>query len=361
MDAIRFFFGANTKNGFVGFHKTDLYDPRDGWVAYLIKSGAGTGKATFMRRVQQELNARGLETESLCCSSDPASLDAVVCPEIKLCVIDATAPHILEPYAYGECEQLVPFGCCLRAEIALSQSAEWFEAADACTAAHARCCRFLASAGNLLDNNRLLAQATVNNAKIDTVAARLVDKECKKQTNGKETRRFLSAVTPEGYVFLKDTACALCPKLYVIEDEYGAVNVRFMTALREQLLKAGQQIITCYSPLLPDTPSHILVPSVGVGFLSSNGRETVDFPVFRRLHASRFQDTDALRTKKQQLRFNRRAASEMLREAIRCSEDAKAHHDRMEALHIAAMDWDMWQRLADETTNSILRIAESRT
>ena len=360
MDATRFFFGANTPSGFVGFHKTDLYDPRDGWVAFLIKSGAGTGKATFMRRVLSELTANGLEAETIYCSSDPSSLDAVVFRDIKLCVMDATAPHVLEPYAYGECEQLVPFGCCLRADVTLTQTDEWFEAADACAAAHARSCRFLSAAGSLLDNNRLLAQHALNGAKTDAVAARLATRECDCGESPRETRRFLSAVTPDGYVFFKETAAALCPRLYVLEDEYGAVRARFMASVRERLLQEGQEIVTCFSPLSPNAPSHILVPSAGVGFLTSDSRETVDFPVYRRLHASRFTDNDALREKKQQMRFNRRAAAEMLSEAVRCAADAKAHHDRMEALHIAAMDWDKWQAIADETMADILWIAKAR-
>ncbi len=361
-DPIRFFFGANTPNGFVGFHKTDLYDPRDGWVTYLIKSGAGTGKATFMRRVLDELSAKGLDHESIYCSSDPDSLDAVVFPTVKLCIIDATAPHILEPIAYGECEQLVPFGCCLQSSKTLAQTDEWFDAADACAASHARCCRFLAAAGSLLENNRLLANSTLNADKLDSFITRLATRECASHSSetGHETRRFLSAVTPRGYVFFVETAAALCPKLYVIEDEYGAVSARFMSALRDRLLEAGQSILTCFSPLTQDTPAHILVPSLGVGFMTSNSRETVDFPVYRRLHASRFLDTDQLRGKKQQLRFNRRAASEMLGEAIQSAADAKRHHDRMEALHIGAMDWEKWSQIADDAMRDIHAVVEKR-
>lgn len=359
-ESIRFFFGANTPVGFTGFHQTDLYDPRDGWVAFLIKSGAGTGKATFMRRVLNELTVQGLEAEAVYCSSDPDSLDAVVFPTIKLCVVDATAPHIIEPLAYGECEQLVPFGCCLCPAQTLTQTAAWFEAADACTAAHARCCRFLAAAEQLLANNRLLAQSVMNVDKIDAVAHKLAQKEAVLSDNPFETRRFLSAVTPQGYVFFKDTATILCQKLYVLEDEYGAVSTRFMTTLRHHLSELKQEMITCFSPLTPDVPSHILLPSAGVGFLTSNSRETIDFPVYRRLHTARFVDNERLRTKKQQMRFNRRAAADMLREAVQSAADAKAHHDRMETLHVAAMDWDAWQRMADDAMASILWVVSSR-
>ena len=56
---IRFFMGGkHPPGGFVGY-LDDLYDPADGWRAYLIKSGPGTGKASLMRRVLERMTDRG--------------------------------------------------------------------------------------------------------------------------------------------------------------------------------------------------------------------------------------------------------------------------------------------------------------
>lgn len=89
---VRFFLGANTPVGFVAYLE-DLYDPRGGWRAYIIKSGPGTGKASLMRAVLEAMTARGLQAEAVHCSSDPGSLDAVLIPSLKACIIDGTAPH----------------------------------------------------------------------------------------------------------------------------------------------------------------------------------------------------------------------------------------------------------------------------
>lgn len=72
---IRYFLGANTPTGFVGY-TDDLYDCRGGWRAFLIKSGPGTGKNTLMRAVLDAMTAHGEEAQTICCSSDPHSLDA---------------------------------------------------------------------------------------------------------------------------------------------------------------------------------------------------------------------------------------------------------------------------------------------
>ncbi len=358
-----FFFGANTPQGFGGFHKTDLYDPRDGWAAFLIKSGAGTGKATFMREILKEATARGLETVVYPCSSDPDSLDAVVLPRQKLCVIDATAPHVIEPTAYGECEQLVPFGCCLRAEQTLAQADAWFDAADACAAAHARCCRFLASAAGLLDNNAMLATKGMYTDKVTALAARLVTRECGRagEEKGCVTRCFFAVVTPKGIRHCFESAAALCPKLYVLQDEYGAVAPLFMRTIVEGATAAGQNVIEGFDAWHPHTATHVLIPSLGVGFLTADSRHPLEEPVYRRIHAARFVPSEALVEKRQQMRFNRRAANELLEEAVRASAEAKSHHDRMEALHIAAMDWDLWRDIADRAAENFWRIADGRT
>ena len=357
-----FFFGANTPKGFVGFHRTDLYDPRDGWVSFLIKSGAGTGKSTFMNCVLQKLTALGYPPECVLCSSDPSSLDAVVCRELKLCVADATAPHVIEPTAYGECEQLIPFGCCLKPDEALSQADAWFEAADACQQGHVRCCRFLQAASVLLENNRRLQEHALRGDKLSAAVKRLASKEfpAVSQTKGRITRRFLSAVTPNGHVFLKDTPTALCPRLYVLLDEYGAVASALINQLCDAAVSAGHDVTLCPCPLLDNAYEHLLIPSLGVGFLTSNSYHTVDYPVFRRIHASRFTDTDRLREKKQQLSFNRRAADDLVSAAVRAAADAKHSHDRMEQLHSAVMDWETYRVIADDALDTVCRIAKSR-
>jgi len=359
LDPVRFFLGANTPTGFTGFHQTDLYDPRQGWVAFLIKSGAGTGKSTFMRKMQDTLRRLGHDCESVICSSDPSSLDAVVVPSLKLCIFDATAPHILEPTAYGECEQLVPFGCCLRPEITLAQTDAWFEAADSCAAAHARCCRFLYAAQSLLDTSRRLVASGFNADKAVAAAERLTRRECgpKRDGQGRAIHRFLSAVTPQGHLFLSDTAATLCPRLYILEDEYGVVSQTMMPKIASDAVAAGFDTILCPCPLHPqDGPEHVLIPSLGVGFLTSNRFHKIDMPVYRRIHASRFLDPAVIAAHKQQLRFNRRAAAALIGEAVEASVAAKEHHDRMEALHKQAMDWEEWERIAERTTATILRL-----
>ncbi len=345
---IRFFMGANTPGGFVGY-LDDLYDPAGGWRAYLIKSGPGTGKASLMRRVLERMTDRGLEAEAVLCSSDPGSLDGVIFPELKACIIDATAPHIIEPKYWGAVEQIVNLSACMDAGRLHQHVTEIMEATAVCSALHARCRKFIGAAASLLGDSARIAAEYTDEGKILRSAARIAGREFAGRADsaegrsgpGKETRRFLSAVTPQGMVVFHGTLQALCPRIYSIEDEHGAASRLLLAELRRRALEAGLDVISCSCPLFPaEKLEHLLIPSIGVGFTTSNPWHKADFPVFRRIHAARFTDTEGLRSRRQLLSFNRRAAKELLSEAVSIAGEAKAAHDAMEAFNIAAMDWE---------------------
>ena len=338
---VRFYLGANTPVGFVGYLE-DLYDPGEGWQAYIIKSGPGTGKASLMRAVMTAMAERGEEPEAIYCSSDPRSLDGVLFPQRKICILDGTAPHVIEPKYWGAVEQIVNLSDCMDGELLHQQAGAIIAATDACSAIHARCRKFIGAAASLLgDSARIVMEAT-DGDKISRTAARIAAREfgCHAPVAGKERRRFLSAVTPEGIVTFHETIQALCPRIYAIEDEYGAASRILLAELRQRALDAGLDIISCACPLAPhDKLEHLLIPSLGLGFTTSNGWHKADFPVYRRVHAARFTDGEGLRSRRQVLSFNRRAARELLNEAIQIAADAKAQHDRMEQFNIRAMDW----------------------
>lgn len=351
---VRFYLGANTPVGFVGY-LDDLYSAADGWQAYIIKSGPGTGKASLMRAVMNTMAELGQEPEAIYCSSDPRSLDGVLFPQLKIGIMDGTSPHIMEPKYWGAVEQIVNLSDCMDGEMLHKQYKEIIAATDACSGMHARCRKFIGAAASLLSDSARIVMEFTDADKVARTAARIAAREFGSHSSqtGKETRRFLSAVTPEGIVTFHETIQALCPRIYAIEDDCGAASRMLLADLRQRALDAGLSIITCACPLAPhDKLEHILIPSLGLGFTTSNQWHKADFPVYRRVHAARFTDGEGLRSKRQILSFNRRAARELLNEAIQISADAKALHDKMEQFNIRAMDWEK----ADALTRQVVKI-----
>ena len=100
-----FFLGATTPAGFKGYFEPLRREP--GMQMYLIKSGPGCGKSTLMKRLARAAEQNGLLTQRIHCASDPDSLDGVILPGQHRAIVDATAPHVVEPDAPGADEVVV--------------------------------------------------------------------------------------------------------------------------------------------------------------------------------------------------------------------------------------------------------------
>ncbi|MCK1995644.1 hypothetical protein MPH47_00170 [Psychrobacillus psychrodurans] len=67
-----------------------------------IKGLPGSGKSSFMKKFGEEAKLHGLDVRYIWCGLDANSVDGVVLPQLQLCVVDATSPHIYEPERDGD-------------------------------------------------------------------------------------------------------------------------------------------------------------------------------------------------------------------------------------------------------------------
>jgi ABC-type lipoprotein export system ATPase subunit len=82
--------GGNTSQGFYSFFDSVLHNMDR---IFIIKGGPGTGKSTLIRLVGMAMVDRGHDIEYLHCASDNDSLDGVVMTDLKVAIVDGTAPH----------------------------------------------------------------------------------------------------------------------------------------------------------------------------------------------------------------------------------------------------------------------------
>lgn len=338
---IKFFLGTNSPTGFVSrFNK--VYDSQKDWRVYIIKGGPGTGKSGFMKRISKELTDCNVKVEHIFCSSDPKSYDAIILPEHKVYIVDGTAPHVLEPKFPGAVEVILNFGEFFNEGSLYENRQEIITLSKKCEALHERAMRFLGAAGSLINDTYRLALDCTDIEKILRYAVKLSLREFKPASDkkGHENIRFLSAITPEGIMTFNDTASLLCERLFVIKDEWGASSRVLLSQLRSLALNAGYDIITCYCPLAPiEKIEHMFIPSLSLGFVTSNHWHSFDLPSYRTIHAQRFTDYEQIKIRKQRISFNKRAASELIKEASRNMEQALSTHDELEKYYINSMNF----------------------
>ncbi len=351
-----FFAGVSSADGYCS-HLGEIYKPDGAWRAYIIKGGAGMGKSTMMKRVARALSAAGIAAWHAPCPSDPDSVDAVVFPEIKACLMDATAPHTVNPVYPEVCEITVNLGdCCDHAKIA-GYADEIISVSKQSSLLYSRASRYIAAASSLLaDSYRVAADATDMRRAAEYgahIAARLMP-----QSTGQaaESIRFLSAVTPKGHIFLADTLTSMCERLVVIEDEYGAVSRAIMSAVRMTALRLGYSIICCMCPFAPnEKPEHIIVPELKLGFTTQNQYLKTSSEE-RRIHARRFMSAPLISKHRERLSFNRRAVRELISGIAATVAEAKALHDGIEGCYIDCMDFDA----VEQRTNTVIADLLSR-
>ena len=346
--SVSFFMGANTPMGFYSLFD-GLYNAREGWRAYVIKGGPGTGKSTLMKRIAAEADARGMFCERIHCSSDPNSLDAVIIPGLKTAVADGTPPHAIEPRYPGVCEKIVDLGA-FRDDALLREDAEEIvKLTDLNSAEHKKCVGFLAAAKSVTDDANRFVCAALKPEKLQKFARKLAQGSfgTVSDAEGAEKRRFLSALTPEGGVIFGETFNALCEKHIVLEDKDGVAASLLLTYLKEAALERGSDCIVCPCPSEPHRTEHLLIPSLSLGFFTSNAYHPYEGEPDVVVDCARFCDTDVLKRHKNRVTFDRRAAREMLDEAVGKLQNAKKIHDELERYYVAAMDFDRIKQAGD--------------
>ncbi len=353
---LKYFLAANSGEGFVS-HFADNYDYNDGWRVYIIKGGPGTGKSSFMKYLVVKAVDMGYSVELCPCSSDPDSLDAVIIKDIKVMILDGTAPHEVEPRFAGACEEIINLGEFWNGKALREMANEIIAVTTQNKKLHKTAAAYIMAASELVCDNFKLAGHFTDFKKAKKFGVKIGEQLITRQTNSspREWVRFLGGVTPKGVVAFKDTVEGFYNNTVLISDKYGAASNVIMECIRETALRKGYEIITLKNPFLPSKMiDHILIPKLSLAFVREY--DYIHFADgYRRIHARRFYNVNILREYRARITFNRRVARELLLGAIDTLAKAKSVHDELEKYYIAAMDFNLMTLFAERKAKEILK------
>ena len=307
----------------------------------LLKSGPGCGKSTLMKRLARTAQDKGEPIQRIHCASDPDSLDGVVFLRQKRAIIDATAPHVVEPEAPGADERVLSLYHTIDADALHPHKDEVTALFARNQLLRSRAARYVASAGSLLLDSRRAEACSANFEKVRRYVKRLCTRLLPRtEEMGSEELRLLSAITPKGEVFYQGTVQALADRCILFRDDYGAVSRLLLELIRAEALARGYHIITCPCAMHPeDKIDHILIPSLRLAFLTDNRWHPVRLSAAQTVRCSRFVDRENLSACRARLRFNERAAAELLEQACALMAQAKSCHDELETYYRTAVDF----------------------
>lgn len=351
-----YFLGANSKDGFYSLMDR-LIDPDKARAIYILKGGPGCGKSSVMKKVGQAAQEAGYRPQYIYCSGDPDSLDGLVIEELGVALCDGTAPHVVEPKYPGAVERYVNLGACYDTAALAKEKDRVMELMAGYQGAYRRAYRCLKGAGQLIEDNLELLETEELKERVKKRARGIVAREIPRHgTGGTVAERFLSAVTCKGQVCFFDTVDELCKRVYELADSYGLGHL-----LLEELLGAaverGHDAVACPDPMTPNRLQHLLLPDLGVAFVT--GSPEVPYPgkPYRRLRLDAMADQGSLRRYKARIRFSRKVSRALLDEGMETLAAEKLLHDELEQIYNPHVDFDKVYATADGIIEEIMSFA----
>lgn len=337
-----FFLGANSGAGFFSLYNGFAKAPGD--FTYLIKAGPGGGKSSFMRRIGNEAEKRGMDVEYILCSGDPDSLDGIYIPALRCAVTDATAPHPSEPDCFGAQSCYVNLGVFCsppRADESIARLTEEYKGH------YARAYRLLAAAAQV---KRRLITAPGDSGIADTVrrrAASALSRElgCAKRSGGIVRERFLHCISCRGELCLDDTIQKLCKRIYLLDNRFG-LGFAYLDVVMREALRRGENIIRCPDPLCPELTEAVLLPERALGFVCSTLCKPKE--PWRHVRLDALMLPALSRQERGCIRRCEKLHTALLDEAVLELRQAKKQHDALEAAYRPYVDFKGLESFTDD-------------
>ena len=247
----KYFLAANSADGFYG-EFGNCYLPFEGWKAYIIKGGPGTGKSSFMRGILNLGEEKGLNSEIVHCTGDPDSLDAVIFPEIKKVIMDGTAPHVVDPVFPAVGDEILNFGEFWDAK-RFSEPEGLKTAFKKNKLIHKMAGNYICAAGGVCRVILSRAEGRFNEKEVKNFAKMLVEKHLPtKESQPTQKVRFLGGVTPKGVKYFTENAIERAKTPLVVSDPYGAVADCVLKTVKGLALGRGYSVAVYKNPILPN-------------------------------------------------------------------------------------------------------------
>ncbi|MFC3886342.1 PRK06851 family protein [Bacillus songklensis] len=358
---INYYAGGNTARGFYSLYESNLKGMDR---LFILKGGPGTGKSSLMKQIGADWNSKGYNVQYLHCSSDNDSIDGVIIEQLKVAIVDGTAPHVIEPKAPGAVEEYVNLGtawdsgklCGHRENIVQYNQniSDAFQSAYSC----------FSQALKIHDNWEKIYIANMDFSKANALTEQLMKQLFQHQTLNKKAdvrHRFLGAATPKGAVDFVPNLTEDVSNRYFIKGRPGSGKSTMLKKIAANAEERGFDVEVYHCGFDPKSLDMVIVRELGFAIFDS----TAPHEYFPEKSSDEIIDmygtlinagTDE-RYAEQLLDVSGRYSAKM-KEAISYLAQAKSLHDELEAIYIEAMDFGKVEEIKEEIQTEIEQLSQ---
>lgn len=349
----RVFPGGNTSKGF--FNYFNYMIPRDVNRIFSIKGGPGVGKSSLMKKIANEFMELGYDVEMHHCSSDPRSLDGLVIPELKVVLLDGTAPHIVDPKNPGAEDEIINLGEHWNLE-ELEKNKDGIKSCGREISRYfTRAYKFLEAAAAIYRDIEDTHKSAMDFGKVNSLTNKLIDEILigveQKDKNIEVRHLFGSAYTPLGYIECTDSVLKDVKNIYYIDGEIGTGKTTLLNKLYNRASDYGLEVEVYHSPLVPEKIETVLIKDLDLALTTSklfkeNSEKTIDL--------NEFIDKEKCAKYREELDYDIETLNELVNYALLNIKRAKSLHDDLEEYYVPNMRFDEIENVKDELVNRIL-------
>ncbi|KUG03538.1 atpase [hydrocarbon metagenome] len=338
--------GGNTRYGFYS-----LYDhmvlPRVKR-KIILKGGPGVGKSTFMKKVGVFFAEKGFDIEYHWCSSDDNSLDGIVIGDHQVCILDGTAPHVVDPIWPGAVDEIINLG-------------EYWDR-EQLTSARDTVIKLTRNIGRYFDlAYRRLQESGIAYDELKSYNSRSIDEKALSrniqalasdflgsETSSFEKTRHLfpGAITPSGLNTKIESLIPEDASLFAVKGSPGSGLKKLFKYVEGILELAGIYAEIFHNPFDPSEIDLIILPASRKALLDTSSNifayeNRLQAPKYRRiLDFDKFLDPLEIDIYAKTIAQSRDRMEDGIRDAVYFIESAKKAHDELELYYIPAMDFE---------------------
>lgn len=347
----KIFPGGNTANGFHSFHSYIIPDNRNR--LYIFKGMPGGGKSSLMKEIGQRMADKGYSIEFHHCPSDPKSIDAVVIEELKVCILDGTAPHVIDPTYPGLTDKIIDLAqfidwkklkvyekdikrAKLNNKYAYERAFSYFKAAKVIY-------------DQIVNENRRNLDIKAVNVENKKLIDRIFSKEEKEvEFDGfKERHLFATANTPEGYIDYTNTILEWVEDIYYVKGEIGTGKSTLLYRILEEAKLRNYHVEIYHNSLIPEKIETIYIKELDTSITSNeHGKDMAKFT----LNLNDFFDDSKVNYENYEL-FNI-----LVEKGIKSLSSAKENHLILENSYGPTIDYSPIDRLREEIYEEIMTL-----
>ncbi|WP_138205405.1 PRK06851 family protein [Haloimpatiens lingqiaonensis] len=353
--------GGNTSQGFYSYYHYIL-SQEDANKIICIKGGPGTGKSSMMKKIGEYFNSNGYNIEYHHCSSDNNSLDGVLIPALKVAILDATAPHIVDPKNPGAVDEVLNLSDCWDEKKLRNNKSEIISINNAIGNTFKRAYKYIEAAKIIHDGWSNLNLEAMDFSKLNMLKEKLKEELFKNKvsTLGKERHLFATAFTPNGIVTYIDNLQENYKNIYVLNGEPGTCKSNILSFLGNEAIKRGHYVEIFHKPLIPQEIEHVLIPDLNVALLTSNEINKKEFSGTQ-IYTNELQKENILNKNLTKIQDEKETFYLLLDKGLEIISGAKTLHDQLEAYYIPAMDFTKVNEKYKKVLNNFLEYESKNT